>query len=486
MASGVGGVDRDDLASCRWSAAAILAFVKALFESGPIWIVVPDAPGSDDTVELLKLEAAEMEAELGASVIVDSDWPSDANALVLELDAKYSVPTLARQGARLVARGSTFAECEHALSLLRTMRRLGDPSLRWEPADTFDMSVSRLDEEIATTWPSFERTGIDWAHARAASEPIDGVADMQQWVAQLGDGHTNVHPRTDVAALPYSATVIDGVLVLMDVPEQSTAWKAGVRPHDEIVGVDIADVGTKAGAPAHLKPWLIGRRALSRPIGEEHRVHTRRSDGTTRSWAEMPGETTWPNPVEFRRLSSGTAYLRIRRWHRDDETAIDRALAELRRGDRLLVDLRGNAGGSLVVAVAFRRRFINEPTRTGAVRFSRGDGTLTAASHYDDVPSERTRWLGRTRFLTDALTYSASEDAILGLDQHPQIDIVGQPSGGGSGRARRIPLHGTSVLTVSTALTYDHLGNCIEGNGIAVTHRLRGDDLSPEGADHDW
>ena len=459
--------------------------MQALFESGPIWIVVPDASGSDDTIELLELEAPEMEAELGAPVVVGGDCPGNTNALVLEIDAAQSTPTLTRQGARLVARGSSLAECELALSLLRTMRRLGDPSLRWEPADTWVKAVARLDAEIGTTWPSFERTGINWTHARTASEPIEGVADMQRWVAQLTDGHTNVHPRSDVAALPYSATVIDGALVLIDVPESTTAWEAGVRPHDEIVGVDVADLTARVGAPAHMRPWLVGRRALSGPIGELHRVHTRRSDGSTRSWAETPGATTWPQPVEFRRLPSGNAYLRIRRWHRDDEAAIDRALGDLTGSDRLLVDLRGNAGGSLVAAVAFRRRFINGPTRTGAVRFSRGDGTLTAASNYDDVPSHRTRWLGRTRFLTDALTYSASEDAILGLGQHPQIDIAGQPSGGGSGRPRRIPLHGTSVLTVSTALTYDHLGNCIEGTEVPVTHRLD-DELSPAGADHDW
>lgn len=476
----------DGAGFCRRSVEAILAFVEPLFESGPIWIVVPDAPGSEDTLELLELESAEMEAELGGPVIVGGDPPDDVNALVLELDTEQAVATLVREGSRVVARGSSLGECEQALSLLRTMRRCGDASLTWTPADAFDDAVARLDAEIESTWPSFRRTGIDWARARSASEPISSVADMQRWVAQLGDGHTNVHTRTDLVALPYSAKVIDGSLVLMDVPELTTAWHAGVRPNDRIVGVDIADVAARVGGPAHLEPWLVGRRVLSGPAGQPKRMQTRRTDGSTRAWEETPGTTTWPSPIEFRRLPTDTAYLRIRRWHRDDEKAIDNALGDLAGDDRLLVDLRGNAGGSLITAVAFRRRFIHEPTRTGAVRFSCGDGTLTAASYYDDTPSLRTRWLGRTRLLTDGLTYSASEDAILGLDQHSQIDVAGQPSGGGSGRPRRIPIYDTSVLTVSTALTYDHSGNCIEGNGVTVTHRLDDDELTPAGADHDW
>lgn len=460
--------------------------MEPLFESGPIWVVVPDAPGKDDTLELLSLESSEMEAELGGPVTIGGDPPGAANALVLEPDAERAEPTLVREGSRLVARGSSLAACEQALSLLRTMRRLRCTSLAWSGAETFDEAVATLDAEIMTTWPSFERTGLDWARIQAASRPVTSVADMQRQVARLGDGHTNVHPRADVVALPYSAKLIDGALVLIDVPETTPAWDAGVRPHDQIVDVDVADVAARAGAPAHLKPWLVGRRVLSGPAGQPHRVRTRRDDGSTSSWEETPGTTTWPEPVEFRRLPSGTAYLRIRRWHRDDEASIDRALGDLTAGDRLLVDLRGNAGGSLVAAVAFRRRFIDEPARAGSVRYSRGDGTLTAESYYDDVPSRRVRWLGRTRFLIDALTYSASEDAVLGLEQHPQIDIVGQCSGGGSGRARRLPIYGASVLTVSTALTYDHVGNCIEGHGVAVTHRLGDDELTPARADADW
>jgi carboxyl-terminal processing protease len=460
--------------------------VESLFASGPIWVVVPGVPEGDDTRELLELESAEIEVELGGPVVVASDPPSGANVLVLEVDAACSTPTLAREGSRVVARGSSLGECELAVSLLRTMRRIGGSDVAWAPTPTLDDAIERVDAEIATTWPSFERAGIDWASTRASCEPIGTVADMQRWVAQLGDGHTNVHLRSDLVALPYAAKVIDDALVLMDVPEQTAAWHGGVRAGDQLVDVDILEIVERAGAPAHMKPWLIGRRALSGPAGQPYRGRARRSDGSIRTWEEKPGPGTWPNPIEFRRLPTGTAYLRIRRWHRDDEAVLDRVLGQLDSKDRLLVDLRGNAGGSLVAAVAFRRRFIDEPTRTGAVRFSRGDGTLTAPSFYDDTPSERTRWLGRTRLLTDALTYSASEDAILGLDQHPQIDIAGQPSGGGSGRPRRLPLHNTSVLTVSSALTYDHVGHCIEGNGVPVTRQLDDDTLTPTGADCDW
>ena len=86
----------------------ILEVMEPPFESGPIWIVVPDALGSGDTVELLELESAEMEAELGGAVIIDSDAPAGASASVLDVDSRQSSATRTRQGTRLVARGSSL------------------------------------------------------------------------------------------------------------------------------------------------------------------------------------------------------------------------------------------------------------------------------------------------------------------------------------------------------------------------------------------
>jgi carboxyl-terminal processing protease len=154
----------------------------------------------------------------------------------------------------------------------------------------------------------------------------------------------------------------------------------------------------------------------------------------------------------------------------------------------LLIDLRGNVGGSLVEAARFRDRFLDRRRRLGTIRFSTGDGQLSPPAPIVAAPSERTRWHKRTRFLIDALTYSASEDAILGLRQLDHVDTAGEPSGGGSGRARTIHLLDGVDLQVSTALTYDHDGHGIEGAGIPIDLPL---DLPPDpaawvAADHRW
>jgi carboxyl-terminal processing protease len=75
--------------------------------------------------------------------------------------------------------------------------------------------------------------------------------------------------------------------------------------------------------------------------------------------------------------------------------------------------------------------------------------------------------------LTDELTFSSSEDFLLGLQGLPHVAVVGRRSGGGSGRPRSLRLLPGWLLTVSTALTYDREGRCVEGAGIPVDVEVR-------------
>lgn len=468
--------------------------VKPLLgNGGSVDVVVPDAPGSDIFAALLREEAAELVVELGADLrFFDGVTPGGPNQLEFVIDPSVDAPQLLvdRGVRRVEARGASLDDCAAALHLLRTARRTGVDIARHASADTATEAVERVSAEVETTWPSFALAEIDWVRLsdvfRPSPSDIDLVGGFQRWVAQLGDGHTNVHAQGGVGALPYTARAHEGRLVFGDIPTGTPAWELGVRSGDVLLGVDVPHLWDCVGATPHLKPWLVGRRALSGIAGEPLELTIRRADGSTVTVDDVPGLSTWPQPIEHFRLQSGTGYLRIRRWLAGDADAIDHALTDLEDTQRLIVDLRGNAGGTLVAATAFRRRFLLHPTRMGSVRFSVGDGTLSAPAYYDDEPSDRRRWTKPVRFVTDALTYSASEDALLGLGQLAHVEVVGEPSGGGSGRPRTVPLLGSSFLTVSTALTYDHTGRCVERAGIHLDRPLRADSQILTKTDAAW
>ena len=156
-----------------------------------------------------------------------------------------------------------------------------------------------------------------------------------------------------------------------------------------------------------------------------------------------------------------------------------------------MVDLRGNIGGNLVSALSFRARFLDRPRLVGSIRYSDGHGDLTdpIPIRADPAPG-RDRHRGPVKFLIDALTYSAAEDAVLGLQGLPNVELVGEASGGGSGRPRLLRLLSDVSLSVSTALTYDRWRRCIEGEGLQPDRRITWSGLTEDeallAADKHW
>lgn len=466
--------------------------MRPLFDTASqITIVVPEGEDRQDVVALIEHEIAEFEVELGGEVSIASTPPGSGPVLELRPDETIDTTTLHRPEAdRVVASGPDLATSLSAVNLLRTMRRTGLDSLSAEPTTGTLDAIDRVEQEVMTTWPSLARLDVDWGAAKPQFDPAgshdDTIDRLRRWVALLGDGHTGVHPRSDLAALPYAARLHQGALEFVDVPPGTPLAEAGVTAGAQLLDIDVERIIAMSGAPPHPEPWLVGRRALSGAVGQPLPLIVRRTDGSIVEVDEHPGRSTWPQPIEWTVRPSGSGYLRIRQWTTADGPLIDQALSDLGRCPRLIVDLRGNAGGQLVAAVAFRRRFVLEPSTIGSIRFSVGDGTVAPPAPFVDSPSSDRRWLEPVRFLTDGLTYSASEDAILGLGQFDHVEVVGEPSGGGSGRPRTVPVLGSAVLTVSTALTFDHAGRLVEGNGIHLDRPLPAGPDAVESADSNW
>ena len=429
------------------------------------------------SLPLLRAERAEMEAMFGVPVaFVDADpvagprwllrikpeW--DDNRLVWDQETQV-LTSYARDADGVMA---TF-------NLLHSLVALGVDAVDDRPHTTMVEAVARLRREIVGTFPGFGIRGLDWREITSRYVRNDGTemtyADVQRWIAELGDAHTAIRRPVPVFNPPYAVEMRPDVATLRRVAEGSDAWRAGVRAGWALEVGDPAGWNARTGASPHARALTAGRRAIALEGVTERSFSATSPAGERVTWAECAVAPSLARVFRWRRHDARTGVMWLANWFTGIgfEDALDEALTELQGAERLVLDLRGNTGGNLMLATETRRRFLRECTLLGTIQFTRGDGTLAEPVEMWDQPSdERVRWEGQLIVLTDPLTYSASEDFLLGLQGLPHVTVVGQRSGGGSGRPRTIRLLDDMLVTISTALTFDRNGTCIEGHGIPV------------------
>lgn len=228
-----------------------------------------------------------------------------------------------------------------------------------------------------------------------------------------------------------------------------------------------------------------------------------------------------------RRLANDVGYLRIGRM--DDDAAflarLDGLLDELAGVRGLVVDVRGNGGGTRHALLALAPRVLPRTVdavvvNVAALRVAPGEDASTAGAALADRflypadragwsdaaraaiarvesafaartpldPSAYTRWHhlvlerdarreplteGRVAVLSDAGCFSATDVFLGALAELPNASIVGMPSGGGSGRARSHVLANSGLeVQLSTMVSYRPDGSAYDGCGIEPDVRV--------------
>jgi carboxyl-terminal processing protease len=438
---------------------------------GPVRVLL--SPDLGDLGPLLEANRRQLERELGAPIALDScdvgDGPSQAAGSDWNIRLGASAPRLVVDRGRraLTTEAPDRSSLVEVFSLLHSLHRLSDGTHEVRDCASVVEAVETVARTVEESWPSFGVRGIDWGACCARWRPrvlaaADPVAELRAWLAELGDAHTWIRPRRPAGRLPYEARVVGDAVILDEVPSGTEGRRAGARPGQRLLGFDGLEAWRTTAASPHSRARVAGLRALQGPDGQALEVVT---DAGAR-WTERRSLAPWPDVIESRVLPSGEGYVRIRAFLRDREPLLDAALDGL-RGRDLVIDLRGNGGGDQSMAFRLRDRFVRAAGPVGSIRWTHPRGGLTDAEPLLATPSAAP-WDGRVTFLVDEMTYSAAEDALLGLAGRPHVRILGRPTGGGSGRVRSVRLHAGWSLTVSTCLTFTLDGRCVEGAGLSV------------------
>ncbi len=359
--------------------------------------------------------------------------------------------------------------------------------------------------------------GVDWRAARDKWQPLALAAAtddefwerLDQMAGELADVHTRVESPKAVAqrreqqalTLGLNIRPIDGALVVLSVHPESDAYWSGVRAGMRLVRVDGKDAQTqwqtwalaarKTSSPqAALRQPLrrlnaIASEAIRESASATFSLSFARADGTEFDVRLRPKTLSTRPSVISRVLPSGIGYVRFTAFQESLRSDVLAAIEKLKDTPALILDLRGNGGGSAAMAEAIIGSFMKTKTVIGRTETRTGKpvtlafGTIKISSPEASVPGRADAYASRLAVLVDADSASASEATASALQSTDRAIVVGEVSCG-----CLLAFLGYAVLPGGGELAFSEIGFAnakgerIEGRGVipdVVIERKRTD-----------
>ena len=303
--------------------------------------------------------------------------------------------------------------------------------------------------------------GVDWKAARERYRPIALAArnDDEFWDAldrmtgELKDAHTRVESPKNVAlrmrdesvTLGFSFLPVDGRFVVTTVSSDTDAWWAGVRPGMFLVGIgsepaveayERLKAATRLDSTERSRHARTLRKLLTGDPGTKASFTFERADGT-RFDATLSRKRITSRPGESHRiLPSGYGYLRFTQWTLAVTAEVLNGIEALKNTPGMVIDLRGNPGGSAHAVNLVLRRFFPNHAELGTVLTRTGKpvalffGAVEIIKLRNSVPGDQDAYRGPVVILVSAGSASASELFSSTMQAAGRALVVGQPTCG--------------------------------------------------------
>lgn len=118
------------------------------------------------------------------------------------------------------------------------------------------------------------------------------------------------------------------------------------------------------------------------------------------------------------------------------EGNLDEILSALAVCNGMILDVRNNGGGNLTTADKLAARFTNEKILVSYMSYKTGPGHNDFSSPeavYLEPSLDRVRWQKQAVVLTNRRSFSATNDFVNRMKQLPNVTVIGDKTGGGSG-----------------------------------------------------
>ncbi len=326
----------------------------------------------------------------------------------------------------------------------------------------------------------------------AARDDIEYGRILQQAVALLKDGHTNVYPNA-VARQDAPLIVLEPIEGKPVVTAVGSLPELGaIRPGMELLSID----GTSAATiiERDLDPYISTSTIQDRQLrqmrmllqgapGSQARTRWRSADGTeteialTRNGSQNRSALALPSHPRFERkeLPGNVAYIGLNDFSNPAiDAEFEKAFDELRTAKAWVIDLRWNGGGSSDIGYRILSHFIDQPAQ-GSIASTRlynptFEAYGRAQAWYDFgtdkiEPAAGPHYEGPVYVLTSPNTCSAAEDFLIPLKMSKRITIVGEPSCGSTGQPLQFSIYGA---TARVCTKWDRFPDGTEFVGVGV------------------
>jgi carboxyl-terminal processing protease len=266
-----------------------------------------------------------------------------------------------------------------------------------------------------------------------------------------------VDTRGSFGGLGIEITTRNNILTVVSPIEDTPAYRAGVKPGDQII--KIQDEFTKD------MPLVEAVKKMRGPSGTKIHLSLRREGATHLIELTLAREVIRIQSVKSRTLEKGYTYLRITQFQEHTDDDLQRALSNLEKENGgsmsgMVLDLRNNPGGLLTQAVKVSDEFVD----SGLVVYT--DGRLESqkqkyfahkAGSHTDFPMI---------VLVNGGSASASEIVAGCLQDHKRALVLGTQTFGKGSVQTILPLDETSAIRLTTARYYTPNGRSIQATGI--------------------
>ena len=256
--------------------------------------------------------------------------------------------------------------------------------------------------------------------------------------------------------LGIEITVKDGTLTVVSPIEDSPAYKAGIKPGDQILKIE--DEFTKD------LTLMDAVKKMRGPKGSKITISIKREGVSELLDFNLIRDTIRVQSVRSRVLEEGYVYIRLAQFQERSDRDLQRAL-EKHNSEKgairgLVLDLRNNPGGLLTQAVRVSDLFLD----SGMIVYT--DGRLEGQKQKYFAHKEGSWTDFPMVVLVNGGSASASGIVAGALQDHRRAVILGTKTFGKGSVQTILPLDDSSALRLTTARYYTPKGRSIQATGI--------------------